>query len=167
MRKTAKRSLTIATAVIISVAGGTAAFAYASGWFKGGGTVSATSSTIGNVTTTVALANSPTTRLFPGRELPVTGNISNPNDYRVKINNVSITEVIATKGNGNSPNPSCNKDTADLTASLTAALEIASDTTLANQAFGKVRMGEKASAACAGSAITATLAFDGELVSKP
>ncbi len=67
MRKSAKRSLTIATAVIISVAGGTAAFAYASGWFKGGGTVAATSSTIGNVTTTVVVADTAGTRLFPGK----------------------------------------------------------------------------------------------------
>jgi hypothetical protein len=163
MRKTAKRSLTIATAVVISVAGGTAAFAYASGWFKGGGTVSATSSTIGNVTTTVVLANSSATRLFPGRELPVTGNIANPNDYKVKINNVSVTEVTATKVNGSS-NPNCNKDTADLSASLTTPLQIANETTLTNQSFGKVKMGENASAACAGSAITATLTFAGELV---
>jgi hypothetical protein len=163
MGKTTKRTATVATAVILTVGAGTAAFAYASGWFQGGGTVNATSSTIGNVTTTVNVANGPTTRLYPGKVINVSGNIVNPNDYKVRIDTAEVTGVTSTKGGQN--NDQCVTATADLSAALSAQLEIGAGATLPNSTFGTLTMGQNASPACAGSQITATLTFTGQLVS--
>ncbi|MET8150518.1 hypothetical protein ACIBSW_03560 [Actinoplanes sp. NPDC049668] len=163
MGKTTKRTATVATAVVLTVGAGTAAFAYASGWFQGGGTASAASSTIQNVTTTVTVPNDAAHRLFPGKTVSVTGNITNPNDYKVRINSVAVTGVTSVKNNVN--NPDCVTSTADLSAVLTPApLDIAAATTLPNNTFGTLSMGNNAVPQCAGSQITVTLTFDGELV---
>jgi len=162
MGKTTKRTATVATAVVLTVGAGTAAFAYASGWFQGGGTASAASSTIQNVTTTVTVANDPAHRLFPGKVIDIAGSITNPNDYKVKINTVAVTGVTSIKNASN--NPDCAGGQADLSATLAAALEIAPATTTPSLTFGTLTMGQNAVPACAGSQITATLTFTGELV---
>ncbi len=90
----------------------------------------------------------------------------NPNDYKVRISNVSVSDVSATKTSSNAPNPGCNRNTADLSATLAAPLVIAQASTASNQQFGAIKMGVNAAPECAGSAITATLTFAGELVAN-
>ncbi|GID96511.1 hypothetical protein Adi01nite_59230 [Amorphoplanes digitatis] len=162
MGKTTKRTATVATAVVLTVGAGTAAFAYASGWFQGGGTASAASSTIQNVTTTVTIANDSAHRLFPGKTVDLTSSITNPNDYKVKILTVAVGPVTSIKNNSNNPN--CVDGQANLSASLTAPVEINAATTTPSQTFGTLTMGQNAEPACAGSQITVTLNFTGELI---
>jgi hypothetical protein len=162
MGKTTKRTATVATAVVLTVGAGTAAFAYASGWFQGGGTATASSASIQNVTTTIVVANNSQNRLFPGKTISVTGDIVNPNEYKIKITGASVTGVTSTKSGSN--NAGCVTATADLSAALTVVpLEIAAGATANNKAF-TIKMGENAAAACADSQLTATLTFAGELV---
>ncbi|MEU4217665.1 hypothetical protein [Actinoplanes sp. NPDC026623] len=162
MGNTTKRTATVAAAVVLSVGAGTAAFAYASGWFQGGGTVNAASAGIQNVTTTITVANTVQNRLFPGKTISVSGDIVNPNEYKIKITGATVTGVTSTKNGSN--NGGCATATADLSAALTVVpLEINAGATANNKAF-TLKMGENAAAACADSVLTATLTFAGELV---
>jgi hypothetical protein len=161
MRNFTKRSAAIAAATVIAVGGGTAAFAYASGWFQGGGEAAAYSSTIQPVTATITIPDA--NRLFPGATVPLVGNVVNPNDYKVKVTGVSVTGVKSTKGGAN--NGDCVTSTADLAATFTGPFDLNSGQTAANWNIGSLSMGGNANVACAGSRITATLTFTGELTS--
>jgi len=161
MGKFTKRSVTVATAVVVAVGGGTAAFAYATGWFQGGGSAAAYSSTIQPVTATVVISDQ--ARLFPGATIPLTGSVTNPNDYQVKVTNVSIQSVSATKGS--SANTACDTDRADLRADFGGQFDVPSKATLTQKTIGTLSMGGNATPECAGSRITAVLKFDGELTS--
>ena len=161
MRKITKRSATVAAAVVIAVGGGTAAFAYASGWFQGGGNASAYSSTILPVTATITIPDA--AHLYPGASIPLSGAVNNPNDYKVKVTSVSITGVSAIK-NG-ATNTDCDLGTADLHADFGAQFDVNSKTTINPQSVGTLTMGGNAVPQCAGSRITAVLQFGGELTS--
>ncbi|MEU7902794.1 hypothetical protein [Actinoplanes sp. NPDC049118] len=113
------------------------------------------------MTTTVTIPSN--NHLFPGKSVNLTGDITNPNEFKVKINSVSITGVTSTKDGGS--NTGCVTNTADLSAVLTgSAPELNAGQTLNNRTFGTLTMGQNAAAACAGSTITATLTFAGELI---
>jgi hypothetical protein len=162
MGKITRRTATVTTAVVLSVGAGTAAFAFVSGWFQGGGTVTATSASIQNVTTTITVANNAQNHLFPSKTISATGDVTNPNEFKVKITGATVTGVTSTKGGAN--NPACATATADLSGSLGGpAFELNAGQTANNKAF-TIKMGENAAAACAGSELTATLTFTGELV---
>jgi hypothetical protein len=161
MRKITKRSATVAAAVVIAVGGGTAAFAYATGWFQGGGTAAAYSSTIQPVTATIVIPD--TAHLYPGASIPLTGAVTNPNDYKVKVTSVSVTSVSAIK-NG-ATNTDCVLGTADLHATFGTQFDVNSQATNNGQSVGTLTMGGDAVPQCAGSRITAVLQFGGELTS--
>jgi hypothetical protein len=166
MRKITKRSAATLAATVIAIGGGTAAFAYATGWFKGSGDVKATSSAIQTVTAVVDLPSSdPAKRLFPGRTFAVTGTVTNPNDYKVRINSASVSGISATKAD-NSVNSACGSNgSAGLALALpSAGLVINPGTGTPNVALGNLSMAEGASPDCANSRITATLTLTGELI---
>src|SRR4051812_15536354 len=98
MGKITRRTATVTTAVVLSVGAGTAAFAFVSGWFQGGGTVTATSASIQNVTTTITVANNAQNHLFPSKTISATGDVTNPNEFKVKITGATVTGVTSTKG---------------------------------------------------------------------
>lgn len=164
MRNFTKRTAAIVGATVIAVGGGTAAFAYASGWFNGGYSASAVSSDIQDVTATVTVANTAENRLFPGKTINVTGTLTNPNDYAVKINSVEIVGVTSTKGGGN--NGACSGAAANLSATLAATYTLTPGQSASNLPIGSLTMGQNAVKECAGSVITTNLKFNGELVAS-
>jgi hypothetical protein len=160
MRKITKRSAAVVGAIVIAIGGGTAAFAYASGWFQGGGTATATSASIKPVTATIVIPG--TAHLFPGATVPVKGSVTNPNEYKVEVIGVSISDVTSTKGGAN--NGGCAKTTADLSAAFAGKFTLAPKQTVDNWTIGSITMGQLAVPQCADSSITATLVFAGQLV---
>jgi hypothetical protein len=160
MRKITKRSAAVVGAIVIAIGGGTAAFAYASGWFQGGGTATATSASIKPVTATIVIPD--TAHLFPGATVPIKGSVTNPNEYKVEVTGVTISDVTSTKGSTN--NGECAKNAADLSATFAKKFTLAPNQTVDNWDIGTITMGIKAVPQCADSRITATLAFAGELV---
>ncbi|XVV11940.1 hypothetical protein ACQP2X_45185 [Actinoplanes sp. CA-131856] len=156
MRKFTKRSAAIVAGSVMAVAGGTAAFAYASGWFSGNGTAYAASSTIGNVTATANLGNAPANRLYPNKAVAVTtATVNNPNDYPVRITGVTVTNVTSTKAG-------CGAGEAKLTFIDVPTIDLATGTHT-DVALGKVKMDEQAMPVCAGAVFTITASLVGEI----
>ncbi len=162
MRKLTKRSTAVIAASVIAVSGGGAAWAIASGWFQGSGSASASSSTIQPVTATITI-DPTTTRLYPGKVAAINALVTNPNDYNVQINSVTVADVTATKAGV--LNSACTEDDADLTVTgdLTSAQVVAgaADASVA----ANITMGPDASSACAGSVLSATLTMTGQIAS--
>ncbi|MEU8814474.1 hypothetical protein [Actinoplanes sp. NPDC048796] len=156
MRKFTKRSAAIVAGGVMAVAGGTAAFAYAQGWFKGNATAYAASSTIGDVTAQVDLTVSPTNRLYPNKAVPVTtATITNPNDYPVRITGATVTNVSSNK-------TGCGTNEAKLSIINVPTLDLPQGTHN-NQSLGFVKMSEFAEPVCAGASFTITASLVGEI----
>ena len=141
MGKITKRSAAIVGGSILAVTGGTAAFAYASGWFTGTGSVAASSSEIKVVNAVVTLGNTAETRLYPGKVVPITANVTNPNDYPVRITGITVDNVTA--------KPGCGKAQADLSFGTVP--------------LGSIKMGPAADPACANASFTVTAVLAGEI----
>nr|WP_221375670.1 hypothetical protein [Actinoplanes polyasparticus] len=154
MRQFTKRSAAIITGSVLAVAGGTAAFAYASGWFQGSSTTQVTTSTIKNVTATVNLRGNADNNFFPGKAVEITNaSVSNPNDFPVQITGLSNIAVTGKDG--------CDQSKAGFTLTdLTNQTFGKSAAPITNVALGTLTMSRTADPACAGGnlIITATLA---------
>lgn len=157
MRKMTKRAAVIGTSAVLAVAGGTAAFAYATGWFHGDGTAAATTSTIQNVHASFTVAGN----LYPGKIIDVNNaHVSNPNDYTVQITGVSVASVVDPGGAG------CTQSKAGFTFdSLPAGTTVANGTTAENVNLGHMTMSQTADPVCAGRALTVNLTLAGEIAS--
>jgi hypothetical protein len=158
MRKITKRSAVIATASVLAVGTGTAAFAYASGWFNGSGTVYANSSTVQPVTTTVVLSDA-SQKLYPGKTVAISSvTVSNPNDYPVLITALTLDTLTSTKGAG------CTKGNADVSfGAVPANTIIPAGQSPTSVNLGSVTMGGNGDVACAGGTFTFGVKMTGEI----
>jgi hypothetical protein len=135
------------------VTGGTAAFAYASGWFRGSSTTYAATSTIGDLTAVIDLRSTADNNLFPGKVVELKNvKVTNPNDYKVKISEVTAITVTNAGGCDQSKAgisfPELNKSTA-FNKGATNGVDL-----------GDIKMSPDADPVCAGQGgliITATL----------
>jgi hypothetical protein len=154
MRKMTKRSAAIVTGAVLAVAGGTAAFAYASGWFSGSSTVYASASEIRPIN--VVIDTRSTGNLYPGKVMTVpTVDVNNTNDYPVMINGITVSSVSTSSG------AACDADDADLVFFDVTPARL--DTGLHAVSLGKITMQETANPACAGLVMTITAALTGEI----
>ncbi|GAB2628235.1 hypothetical protein Aab01nite_22500 [Paractinoplanes abujensis] len=154
MRKLTKRSAAIVTGSVLAVAGGTAAFAYATNWFSGSTTTQVTTSTIKSVTATVNLRGNADNNFYPGKAVPITNaTVTNPNDFPVQI--TGLTNIAVTGG-------SCDQGKAgfELTNLTTRTFEKNSGP-VTNVALGTLTMSRTADPACAGSSLTITATLAG------
>lgn len=87
MRKITKRSVAILSGSVLAVAGGTAAFAYASGWFNGQGNVTATSSTIQPVVANITGVSN----VWPNHWVDASVQLGNYNEFPVTAQSVDTT----------------------------------------------------------------------------
>jgi hypothetical protein len=113
MRKITKRTVAVSAAAALAVGGlGAAAFA---GWFGGSATVSA--STVEAVDISATLT--PSGALFPGAQVNLTGPVTNPNSYGVRVTGITIGNLTRA---GATPIPvSCNSASeADITVDAPA-----------------------------------------------
>ncbi|MCO8272311.1 hypothetical protein M1L60_17090 [Actinoplanes sp. TRM 88003] len=154
MRQFTKRSAAILTGSVLAVAGGTAAFAYASGWFQGSSNTTVATSTIGNVTATIDLrAGGATNKFFPGKIVQLQGvSLNNPNDYKVKI---TAVDVITVEGGGD-----CTQSLAGFSFPELNTSTVFDPGTTASVDLGDLKMSENASELCAnkpGIVVKATL----------
>jgi hypothetical protein len=158
MRKITKRSAAVATGAVLAVAGGTAAFAVASGWFSGSGTVYASSSTIKTVQATVdtrSLSN-----LYPGKSVKVVGTVNNPNDFSVQIDTISLSSLISNKSG-------CGAGEAKLSfGAVPAGTLVPAGTSPTTVDLGTLTMGTDAAAACAGATFSVSASMTGEIASS-
>lgn len=157
MRKLTKRSVAIVAGSVLAVAGGTAAFAYATGWFKGDATVGATASTITNVHVEFQISNSADKRLFPGRvvALPTT-TVENPNDYPVQINTIVVQSVASTAA------PGCTQEKAGLVFGAVPVRKLNPGTNT-NVALGTITMSNTADPVCSGADLLVKANMTGEI----
>ena len=158
MGKITKRSAAIVGGSILAVTGGTAAFAYASGWFTGTGSVAATSSEIKVVHAAVNLGNTPETRLYPGRTVSITtASVTNPNDYPVLVTGITV-QSIQSSASG------CGVGEADLSfGAVPNNTVVAAGATAVPVPLGSLTMAQTADPACANASITVTAALAGEI----
>jgi hypothetical protein len=158
MRKITKRSVALVAGSVLAVAGGTAAFAYASGWFNGNATVTAAASTIQTVQVQIPIANTQLTRLWPGHEVTLPSvSINNPNDYPVKINTIGVQNVTSAN------KPDCGKDQAHLSFGVVPASTVLQPGTNSGVNLGKITMGDDAEAKCSGAGLVVTANMTGEI----
>lgn len=153
-----KRSAAVVAGSVLAVAGGTAAFAYAQGWFSGNGSVTATASTIQTVTATVNLGATDATRLYPGKSVPISNvTVTNPNDYPVLITGISVAGVSSTN------KPGCATGEANLSfAPVPAGTTLnAGQGTTVN--LGSISMGQNANPVCSGAVLTVSANLEGEI----
>ncbi|NMO50477.1 hypothetical protein HH310_04625 [Actinoplanes sp. TBRC 11911] len=155
MRKLTKRSVAIVAGSVLAVAGGTAAFAYASGWFKGDSTVYANASAIQTLHATVdtrSLGN-----LYPGRlfNLPNV-NVNNTNDYPVKINTIAVESVTTSAGTN------CDADDADIIFGAIPPNTVLTPG-LHSISLGTIKMDDTASENCAGQFMNISATLGGEI----
>jgi hypothetical protein len=114
------------------------------------------------VTATANLGGSQANRLYPGKSVALSANVANPNDYPVKITDISVKSISASKGG--SPNNDCGPDQADLKfTELPPDLVVPAGQTPTATSLGKVGMEQSADPVCAGSVLTVTLAMTGEI----
>jgi hypothetical protein len=152
-----KRTAAMVAGSIFAVAGGTAAFAYAQGWFSGNGTVTAASSAILPVTATTNLGATSESRLFPGRTVPISAvTVTNPNDYPVQINAITVSALTTNKAG-------CGIDEADLSFGAVPAGTTMGAGQSANVPLGSITMAQTADPACAGASFTVTATLAGEI----
>jgi len=162
MGKSTKRSVAMVAGSVLAVAGGTAAFAYASGWFKGDGTVYAASSKIQDVTAKIDLGKTKDSLLFPGRTVGITGKVTNPNDYPVEITKIEILNLYSSK-------EKCDKADADLTfGDVPKSTTIGAYEKEKSVPLGSITMGKNAHEDCAGAAFVLTVKLTGGIAdTKP
>ena len=156
MRQFTKRSAAIITGSVLAVAGGTAAFAYASGWFQGDSTTYAQSSTIGNITAHIDLRTEPNAadnKFYPNKVVELKNVlVTNPNDYKVKI--TSVGDITVTNA------PGCSQNEAGFSFTELHTATVFNKGANAAVDLGDLKMSENASPACAnqgGLIITAVL----------
>ncbi|MDY7084518.1 MAG: hypothetical protein SYR96_05375 [Actinomycetota bacterium] len=155
MRKFTKRSAAIVTGSVLAVAGGTAAFAYASGWFEGSSTTQVTTSTIRNVTATVNLRGNADNNFYPGKAVPITNaTVTNPNDFPVQI--TGLNNIVVSGKDG------CDQSKArfELTNLTTQTFDKSASPTT-DVALGTLTMSRTADPACAGGNLTITATLTG------
>lgn len=160
MRKLTKRSAAIVTGSVLAVAGGTAAFAYASGWFQGSSTTYAATSSIGELTAFVDLrlqaTNTNNMKLYPGKLVELKNvTVNNPNDFKVKI--ASIDTITVTNGGD------CTQSEAGFTFPELNTSVVFDKGETTNVDLGDIKMAETATTKCAGQGgliIKATLKGD-------
>ncbi|GAA4930548.1 hypothetical protein [Actinoplanes utahensis] len=151
-----KRSAAVVAGSVLAVAGGTAAFAYAQGWFSGNGTVYAASSSILPVRATANLGSTTTSRLYPGKTVAITSaSLNNPNDYPVQVTEIAISNVTSNK-------QGCGAGEAKLEfGAVPAGTTVASGTTATAVSLGSITMDEEALPVCAGAVFTITANLTG------
>jgi hypothetical protein len=157
MRKMTKRSA-IVIGSIVAVVGGTAAFAYASGWFQGDARVGATASSIQNVHIEFQVPNTAEARLWPGREVTLpTQTVTNLNDYPVRITDINVTTLTTDKAG-------CTQTTAgiDFPSVPTFTLQPGNNTGVA---LGTIKMSPDADKACSDASLLVDATMVGELTS--
>ncbi|WP_127497931.1 hypothetical protein [Actinoplanes solisilvae] len=97
MRKLTKRSAAVVVGSVLAITGGTAAFAYVQGWFRGTSTTYAATSTIGDLTAVIDVRTGSANNFYPGKIVELHNvTVNNPNDYKVKI--LEVTSVAVTGG---------------------------------------------------------------------
>lgn len=162
MGKSTKRSVAMVAGSVLAVAGGTAAFAYASGWFKGDGTVYAASSKIQDVTARIDLGKTKDSLLFPGRTVDITGKVTNPNDYPVEITKIEILKFSSSKGN-------CDQAKAALSfGAVPAGTAFGAYEKEKSAPLGSITMGKNAHEDCAGASFLLTVKLSGGIAdAKP
>ena len=155
MRQFTKRSAAIVTGSVLAVAGGTAAFAYASGWFSGSSNTYAKTSTIGNVTAEIDLTPSADNNLYPGKAVNITNaTITNPNDFPVVITGATVTAVNGKSG--------CSQSDAGFAFTSVASPKIIKGTHN-GVALGTISLSKTAAPACAGANLTVVATLQGEI----
>jgi hypothetical protein len=149
-----KRAAVIGTSAVLAVAGGTAAFAYAAGWFKGDGTATATTSTIQNVHATITVAG----KIYPGLSVPITTDqINNPNDYPVLIKDITVTGIAGNPGG-------CDQSKAGFSFnSLPANTTVAKGISAHDVPLGNIVLSPDADPVCANKALTVNVTLAGEI----
>ncbi|MCY1140696.1 hypothetical protein OWR29_22085 [Actinoplanes sp. Pm04-4] len=157
MRQFTKRSAAIVTGSVLAVAGGTAAFAYASGWFQGSATTYATTSTIGNVTAVIDIRpGGAVNNLYPGKLVELKGvTVTNPNDYKVKITSV---DTVTVSGAGD-----CGQTQAGITFPELNTSKVFNSGENTNVDLGDIKMSEDALPVCANKTLTVTATLKGEV----
>ncbi|WP_250003040.1 hypothetical protein [Actinoplanes sp. M2I2] len=155
MRQFTKRSAAIVTGSVLAVAGGTAAFAYASGWFQGSSTTQVTTSTIKNVTATVNLRGNADNNFFPGKAVDITNaSVTNPNDFPVQLTGLTNIAVSGKEG--------CTQEQAGFTlTNLTNRTFDKSATPVTNVPLGTLTMSRTADPICAGGSLVVTATLQG------
>jgi hypothetical protein len=154
MRKITKRAAVIATTAVIAVGGGTAAFAYAAGWFHGDGTATASTSAIKNVNAVVTVSGP----VYPGKVIAITNaQVANPNDYPVLVTGVTVASVTDPSGAG------CDQSKAGFSFSEVPSTKVESGQTPGNVSLGKMTMSPDADPVCAGHTLTVNLTLAGEI----
>jgi hypothetical protein len=159
MRKITKRSAAIVAGSALALTGGTAAFAFANGWFSGDGTVYAASSSIQTIHAVVSLGNTPQSRLYPGKSVAVGGPVNNPNDYKVKINSITVSAVASNKSG-------CGKEQAHLEFLTPPDAAVLNTGANPEVALGSIKMGQDAEPVCAGATLTVSATMTGEIVAS-
>jgi hypothetical protein len=117
MRKITKRSAIIATAAVVAIGGGAAA--WAAGWNIGGtGTGDASAASITPLTAAIDLGS---TTVYPGLVVNVTGKVNNPNDFPVQVTDANVvpTGVVVTGGTAPSDAGACQNSLLGTPAVLT------------------------------------------------
>lgn len=160
MRKITKRSAAILSATVVAVGAGAAA--WAGGWLvTGTGSASAAGASITPLTATINLNGT----AFPDRELKAIANLTNKNEFAVKLTKFTgISNVKATKGGGY--NDTCLADLGTpgknlLIPTLPAQAPVIDSGAQGQQVELDVKIGPDFPQSCADTLITATIAFEG------
>jgi hypothetical protein len=166
MRKITKRSAAVAGAIVIAIGGGTAAFAYASGWFNGTGNLTATSATVQPVTATITAVGN----VWPNHAAAASVSIGNFNQYPVTAKAVDtasppVVTVFdnAAAANNNTPSTACAASDADIVLGAVVETTLAGGATK-NVTFPNfVTMADTAHQNCAGKVFKVTFKINGEI----
>lgn len=161
MRKLTKRSAAVVTGSILAVTGGTAAFAYASGWFNGQGNASASSSAIQPV---IANING-VSNIWPGHAVNATASIGNYNEYPVTATSVDANSIVVKVYETNGVlSTTCDQEKAHIVLNDNPDDVNIDPTTTVNATFTNfVAMTGDADPACAGKVFKITFKLNGEL----
>ncbi|WP_433297872.1 hypothetical protein ACQP2F_42060 [Actinoplanes sp. CA-030573] len=165
MRKLTKRSAAFVGGSVLAITGGTAAFAYASGWFNGSGTVNAQSSTIQPVIATI----NGVSNIWPGHAVNATASIGNYNEYPVTATSVDAKSIVvkvydnAADVNNKKESTDCGQNDAHITLADPDDVNIDAGKTVGATFPNFVSMTEDASPKCAGKIFKITFKLNGEL----
>jgi hypothetical protein len=152
MRKITKRSAAIATAAVLGVGGAGGAAAWAAGWFKGHGSVTANTASIHDLQATVNLAD----KLYPGKTTSASASVTNTNDYPVKLTGLANPVLTQTGGAG------CTIQNSKITPSLPTTKPVLNSGETVTVVF-PVSMGLDADESCAGSTLKVDFDLQGEV----
>jgi hypothetical protein len=152
MRKITKRSAAIATAAVLGVGGAGGAAAWAAGWFKGHGSVTATTATVQDLEARATLAGN----LYPGKTVNADASVKNTNEYPVKLTGLTNPKLTQTGGTG------CTIDNSKIKPALPATAPVVQPGQTLSIGI-PVEMGKDADEKCAGSTLTITFDLQGEV----